>query len=107
MNNELLYKASILEDQYKESEGKINFVNQQLAELEQFNLALNSFKHSNEDKMLSSFGKGVYVKTKLESKDLFVEVGAGIVLKKNPDEMTKIIENQLLKLREIRIQLIN
>ena len=62
---------------------------------------------NDEKEILASLGRGVYIKGKIEdNKKLFVEVGAGVVLKKTPFETRNIIEEQIRRFEEARMQLL-
>lgn len=102
MDQEKLFRASLIERQINELESRLEMINQHISELNQFQEYLDIFSKSSNNEMLSSIGKGVYAKTKLLSKDLLVEVGAGVVIKKNPEEMKNVIESQLSKFAEVK-----
>lgn len=102
---EVLFKASALEKRSQEVENEIAFVDKQISELEEFNNGLEYLSKTKEKEMLSSLGKGVYVKTSLEGKELFVNVGSGVMVKKTPEQAKKVVQDQLKKLKEARIQL--
>ncbi len=107
MNTELLLKAQQLESKIKELQEHLNFVDSQILELDSFSeniKALSSFKNN---EIISSIGKGVHVPAQITSKSLFVEVGAGIVLKKTHDETIKIIESQLSRIKQARINILS
>ncbi len=59
----------------------------------------------NEKEMISSLGKGVFIKTNLMEKDLYVDVGSNVIVKKTPEETIKIIESQIKKMYEAKVQL--
>ncbi len=105
MDQELMLRASFLEQQAKEIEASLELVTRQVTELEQFSDHLSFFQKSKENQMLAPLGKGIYLKTSYESKKLFVEVGSGVVVQKTPEETQEIIEAQLKRLKEIRLQL--
>ena len=44
----------------------------------------------------------MYLKTTLAHKDILIEVGAGVVVKKTPEQALEIIESQVKKLHEVR-----
>ena len=102
MDQELIYRASMLERQSQEAEGKIDFVNQQIQELGRFQENLDIFIASKDTEMFSSLGKGVHVKANLSSKNLLVEVGAGVIVKKDAKDMKEIISSQIKKFREVK-----
>lgn len=105
MDQELLMKASLLERNSQELETHLQFINNQITELELFNVNLGTLQDSSEKEILSSIGKGVYAKANLVDKDLFVEIGAGVIIKKTPQEIKSIIEGQVKTLEETKLRL--
>jgi len=105
INQELMLRASLLERQSQEIQSTLEFIDKQLLELEEFGSDLESFSKSSEKQMISSLGKGIYVKSSLENKDLYVNVGAGVIVKKSPEDAERIVEGQVKKLKEARVQL--
>ena len=105
VNQELIMRASFLEKQAQETQGSLEFVERQISELEEFDSDIKSFSKSSGKEMLASVGKGIYVKADLADKDLFVNVGSGVIVKKTPEETEKIVEDQLRKLKEAKTQL--
>lgn len=101
-----MYKANFLHKQTEEMEQNLLFVDNEIRELQNYRDNLNLFSNSKENSIIASMGKGIHVQASLDTKDLFVEVGAGVVLKKKPQEAVKIIETQLKKLVEARMQLV-
>lgn len=102
---ELIQTASELHQQSQELEEKVGFIQNQISELEDFTKSLNSIISTKETSMLSSLGKGVFVKTNLEEKKLFVEVGSGIIVRKTPEETKEVIQNQIKRLLQLKVQL--
>ena len=108
MDQEQIMRAANIEREARVLEENLQFVDNQIAELENFKEGLLAFSQSEEKEMLSPFGKRVYIKTKVEDKDkLFVEVGAGVIVKKTPTETIKIVEGQVSRLKEARNQIAN
>jgi len=105
MDMELIQTASELHQQSQELEEKVGFIQNQISELEDFTKSLNSIISTKETSMLSSLGKGVFVKTNLEEKKLFVEVGSGIIVRKTPEETKEVIQNQIKRLLQLKVQL--
>ncbi|MBS3090909.1 prefoldin subunit alpha [Candidatus Pacearchaeota archaeon] len=105
MDEEVILKAQMIEQQSNEIEQNLQLINQQLDELDKFKETLEDFDKKKSNEMLSLLGKGVYAKTETKEKDLFVGVGANIFVKKSPEETIKVIESQLSRLKEARIQL--
>ena len=105
MDQEILYKAQYLEKNSQEAQANLQFVNTQIEELEKFKQNLSDLDNSSEKEMLSSIGKGVYTKTELKDKDLFVDVGSGVIVKKTPEQTKKVLETQIKTLMQAKIQI--
>lgn len=105
VDQNLLMKASQLHQQSEEFDNQMSFINQQILELNEFAKTLNALLASEEKEMLSSVGKGVYLKTSLISKELFVEVGSGVVVKKTPQQTLEVIKQQIEKFNEMKSQI--
>ena len=101
-NEEVMFQAQLLQEEAQKVQQQLDAVEQQLNELTQYKLHLHTFEKSTEKELLSSLGKGIYAKTSLVSKDLFLEVGAGVVVKKTPKEVVLVIEDQIKKLSQMR-----
>lgn len=105
MNEEDLKKLNEKYQESRELEEQLNFIEQQLGELSDFDNYLEVLKNTNEKEMLAPVGKGIFLKADLKDKDLFVDVGAGIVVKKNIGETKLVISDQSGKLNEMRYQI--
>ncbi|MBI3334403.1 prefoldin subunit alpha [Candidatus Pacearchaeota archaeon] len=103
MDEALIRQAAQLHQQAEQFEQHLAFIDSQVSELEAFSKNLLVFKESNSPELLASLGKGIFTKTTLDSKELFVEVGAGIIVKKQPVEVLSIIDSQIINLRESRM----
>jgi len=103
---ELFQKAVMLQRQSEETEQQLRFVDEQIAELEKFKEGLKSFRESKEKEILANLGKGVYVKSEIKDREkLFVEVGAGVIVKKTPIEAMKVVEEQIARFENARVQI--
>ena len=101
----MIIKAQQIEQQAQEIAQNLEIVEQQIVELNDFSKTLEAFDKVEDKEMLSLLGRGVYAKTELREKELFVNVGAGIVVKKSPKETLKVVTEQLKRLKEVRMQL--
>ncbi len=106
MQEALLQRAIELRQKSEEVEQQLNFVTEQIVDLENFSKSLDEIENSKENEMLAPLGRGVYTKV-LRQKDqkLFVEVGAGVLVRKTPREAQEIIDDQLKKFIEARLHL--
>ncbi len=101
---EFLLKLSSLEEEANKTQEQISLVNQNIQDFEILKTSIKNIE-GNKD-ILTSLGKGVFIKTEIKEKELFVNVGAGVVLKKSPSETFSIIEKQIKNLKEVKEELI-
>lgn len=102
----ILHRAMQLREQSEEIEKQLQFVSEQISELQQFNANLEILKGSKEKEMLVNLGKGVHMKvSRIDDEKLFVEVGAGIVVRKTPVEAQEAVKKQIRKFQEAKIHL--
>ena len=106
MDVELLMNLEKASQQSREIEEKLKVVEQQVAELESFRVSLDALKNSDEKEILASLGRGVFVKSDIKDEKFFVDVGSGILVRKDAEESRRIVSEQIDKLNEMRIQLI-
>lgn len=105
MDNELVFRAQFLQRQAEELEQNLVAIENELFDLQNTDKNLDFLSKSVENSSISTIGKGLHVRTNIESKQLFVEVGAGVVVKKSPEDARKIIETQMRKLIEARVHM--
>ena len=73
-------------------------IDQQLSELNAVRQSIEAIKEGKQTEMLSNLGKGIFVKTEIKGKELFVNIGKEVIIKKTPEETIKIIQEQSEKL---------
>ncbi|MBS3071630.1 hypothetical protein J4408_01430 [Candidatus Pacearchaeota archaeon] len=105
MDQETVMRASFIEKQLGEIDQHIELLDSQIIDLSALRENLTIFSESKEKEILSSFGRGIFLKAQLQEKIMFVEVGSGIVVKKTPEQTLEVVENQLGKLEEARLQI--
>ena len=105
VNQELMMKASIFERQTQEIGEKLDYISQQISELEELSRNLGSLGSSDKKEMFSSVARGIYMKSSLSDNNLFVNVGSGVIVKKSVKETKEIIDSQLRNFHELRVRL--
>ena len=106
MDQQLILQLSYLERRKQELSENLNNLDSQTIDLESFSKDieyLDSFKGKD---TVASLGRGVYIPSQITDKKLFIEVGAGIVLRKTPKEAKEIIETQIQRLKLTRSQIL-
>mgnify|MGYP001592947356 CR=1 FL=1 len=107
MNEETILKAAAIEREARQLEENLQLIEGQIVELDTFKESIKVVIESKDKEMLSLLGKRVYMKTKIEDKEkLFIEVGAGVVVKKTPEDILKIVKEQSGRLQEAKIQIL-
>jgi prefoldin alpha subunit len=74
-------------------------------DLNSLNLGLDELVGGTGKEIFAPFGKGIFVRAKLISEELNVDVGNGNFVKKSIPETKELIEEQLKKLEGIRKEL--
>ncbi|MFH1307882.1 MAG: prefoldin subunit alpha [archaeon] len=103
-NENLIIQLSLLEQQSQEIEKQIQLIDHQINELQNLSISLDKF--NGEGEILAPFGKGIFVKSEVKDKKLFMNIGSGIVVKKTPKEAVEIVENQVDKLSAAKSELL-
>ena len=102
---EVMYKLSMYEQQITQLQQQLEAVEQAIIEMNSLVLGLNELTGSKEKEILAPIGRGIFVKTKLVSEDLTVDVGGKNFVKKSIPETKELIKNQIKKLEEIKEEL--
>ena len=101
---EIIVKFNALQEEGRKIEEQIGMINQQIGEFQVLLLSLDKIEEKGE--ILAGLGKGVYVKSEIKEKELFVNIGNNIVLKKSNSETRKIVESQIVQLDEVKQHLL-
>ena len=104
---ELIMKLGMFEQQMKQIQQQLQLVEQNTIELSSLSLGLDELKGKKDEEILAQIGRGIFVKAKLLSEDLIVDVGSKNFVNKNISDTKKLIENQLGRLNEIKESLSN
>lgn len=102
---EYIMQLSMLEQQAREIQQQVALVNQKIGELDVLKLSLNKLNTSKEKEFLAPLGEGVFAKAVLEDKELFVNVGSKIIVKKSIKDTEGIIDKQRQQLESLRKEL--
>ena len=102
---ELFFKFSMFERQIQELQQQIEAVERGIVDLTSLNFGLDELVGSNGKEIFAPFGKGIFVKTKLLSEELNVDIGGGNLVKKSIPETKVLIEEQIKKLGQVKEEL--
>ena len=99
---ELTSKFMMFEQQIRLIQEQMQAVEQALLDLEEMNLGMNELIGKKDNEILAPIGRGIYVKAKLLSEDLIVDVGGKNFVGKSIPETQKILKTQIEKLKKIQ-----
>ncbi len=102
---ELQQKFMTFENQIRQIQEQLGAVEQAILDMSQIKLGLDEIKGKKGEEIMAPIGRGVYVKAKLLSEDLTVDVGGKNFVGKNIDETKELINEQIEKLKGIKIEL--
>jgi prefoldin alpha subunit len=104
---EILFKLSLIEQRSQEIKQQIEAVDNQVSELENLKSCFKNIEKSKNKEMLANLGRGVFIKTKIDDEKLFVNVGSKIVVRKTPEEASKIIDGQIKEMNELKEEFVH
>ncbi len=102
---ELLFKFSMFERQIRELQQQIEAVERGIVELSSLNLGIDELIGSKDKEIYAPMGRGIFVKAKLISEELNVDIGQGNFIKKSIPGTKELIEEQIKKLKEVKKEL--
>ncbi len=102
---ELIYKFSMFERQINELQQQISAVDKGIIDLNSLNFGLDELVGSTGKEIFAPMGKGIFVKTKLISEELNVDIGDGNLVKKSIPETKELIGEQIGKLNQVKEEL--
>jgi prefoldin alpha subunit len=104
---ELLYKFSMFERQIREIQQQIEAVERGIVDLGSLNFGLDELVGGKDKEIYAPLGKGIFVKAKLASEELNVDIGSGNFVKKSIPDTKALIEEQIGKLMQVKKELEN
>jgi len=104
---ELIFKLSMFEQQIQQLQQQLQAVEQGINEMDGLNNGLNELIGSVGKEILASIGRGVFVKAKLLSEDLTIDIGNKTFVKKKIPEAQELIKKQIEKLKDVKKELEN
>ncbi len=101
---EYFMQVQMLGQEAEKLEQQMQIMEQQINELTAVRESIVAIKESNSDEkeknteILANLGKGIFVKADLKEKNLYINIGKDVIVKKSPEDTIKIIDQQLEKL---------
>ena len=104
---EMLFRLSMFEQQINQLQEQIQAVDKGINELGSLTTGLDGLKDSTGKEIFAPLGRGIFIKSKVISEDLLVDVGGKNLVKKSIPQTQELIESQIIKLQEIKKELDN
>jgi len=102
---ELIFKLSMFEQQIQQLQQQLQAVEQGIIEMDSLSQGLGELVGSVDKEILAPIGRGIFLKTKLLSEDLTVDIGNKTFVKKSIPEAQEMIKEQLGKLDDVKEEL--
>ncbi|MFH1585437.1 MAG: prefoldin subunit alpha [archaeon] len=104
---ELMFQLSMYEQQIQQLQQQLQAIEQGILELGSLTLGLEGLKCSKGKEIMAPIGRGIFVKAKVLSEDLTVDVGGRNFVKKSISDTKKIIDDQIKKLEDVKQEMSN
>jgi prefoldin alpha subunit len=104
-NQEIVFRLSMLEQQLQQLQQQLQAVDRGITELESLNLGLDEIKGAKDKEIFAQVGRGIYVKAKIISEDLTVNIGENNFVNRNVSETKELIIEQIKKLKDVESEL--
>lgn len=103
-NSELLQRAQELHEESQALEERIKFIDQQANELSESLQNVRFLEKHPQSTGLASLGKGLFIESSFATQTFFVDIGAGVFVKKQASDIITIIGEQLKGLQTLRTE---
>ena len=100
MDEEINQRFRIFEREIAQIQEQLQAIEQATLDLSQINFGLDEIPKNKDSEILAPIGRGIFVKAKIISDELTVDVGEGTFVKKTIPETKKIILEQIEKLNK-------
>jgi prefoldin alpha subunit len=98
--NELNQKFMVYEQQIRQLQDQLNAVERAILDMSSIYEGLNDLKGKEDQEILAPMGRGIFVKAKLLSEKLTVEIGEGVFVDKSIDDTKELIKKQQEKMNK-------
>lgn len=104
-NQEILFRLSMFEQQLQQLQQQLQAVSRGIIDLETLHLGLDEISGSIDKEIFAQIGKGIYVKAKIVSEELNVNIGDNNFVNKSLPQTKELIMEQIQRLKDVEVQL--
>jgi len=102
---EMIFRLQMMEQQMQQLQQQMEAVAKGIGELESLDAGLDEIPDSIGKEILAQIGKGIYVKAKIISDELTVNIGGNNFVPRKVPEAKKMIREQVKKLKDVEKEL--
>lgn len=102
---ELMFKLQMFEQHINQIQQQIQAVEQGILEMDILKNGVGELKGKTGEEIMAQIGKGIFVKAKLISEDLIVDIGNKNLISKNIPKTIELISEQIEKLQMAKEEL--
>ena len=99
---ELNRQFGIFERQIVQIQKELQAIEQAYLDMNQIKFGLDEISGKVGNEILATIGRGIFIKAKIESDEPLVDVGGGNFVKKTIPEAKKLIDEQIIKLDQMK-----
>ena len=99
---ELMFKLSMFEQQIQNIQQQVQAIERAINDLSLLVIGLEDLNGSKGKEILAPIGRGIFVKSKVLSEELIVDIGGGNLISKTIPDTQDIIKKQIEKLEDAR-----
>lgn len=103
--NELMIKLSFFEQQIRQIQQQLEVIEKNVVEMTSLAIGLEEFKGAKGKEIMAQIAKNIFIKAKMVSDELLIDIGGGNFVKKDIDSTKKLIGEQVKKLENLREEL--
>ena len=105
MNQESIIKIQMMEQEANHFNEQLQMIEQNIKEMQDLKASLEEIDKKENKEILANIGKKIYIPVEIKDKNLIVEVGRGHYVKKTVSETNNLVEEQINKLSDGKIQI--
>lgn len=102
---EVMFKLAMYEQHINQLNQQLQAVENAINELNNLSFGIEELKGKKDNEIFAPVGRGIFVKAKLISEDLLVDVGGKNFVKKDVVNTRKMIKEQIERLENAKIEL--
>jgi prefoldin alpha subunit len=106
-DQEAIFKLGMMEQQLNQLQQQLQSVVRGISELESLDLGLDEINQTKDKEIFAQIGKGIYIKSKLISENLVINVGDNNFVNRTVPEVKELIRSQIKRLKEVELELSN